>query len=63
MRFIIVGDICHPGRIDVEADTLDEALDKAEAGQFVVHDKQDDCLAFTWNGDVDTIERHEEGQE
>ncbi len=53
MQYILTGDVQHPGRISVEADTLLEALAKAEEGQFIVYDEQDDCLAFIWNGDTD----------
>jgi hypothetical protein len=55
-RWFLVGDIAHPGRICVVAYNLDEALDKANQGEFVVFDEQNDCLAFDWNGDEDSIE-------
>lgn len=55
-RYILMGDIAHPGRISVIASSLDEALEKADAGEFVVFDEQDDCLAFKWNGDEDYVE-------
>ena len=54
--FRITGDIAHPGVIKVEAETVDEALAKADAGEFVVYDEMDSCLAFTWDGDADAIE-------
>lgn len=59
MRFFLTGDIQHPGVIDVEAETAEEALEKAEAGLFIVHDEEADCLAFKWDGG--DIRRDEEG--
>jgi len=56
-KYTLVGDIKHPGRVEVEADTPNDAIVKAEAGDFAVHDEQHDCLAFDWNGDVSTIEK------
>jgi hypothetical protein len=55
-RYILMGDIAHPGKISVIASSLDEALEKADAGEFVVFDEQNDCLAFDWNGDEDSVE-------
>lgn len=57
--FLLTGDIAHAGVIAVEAETVDEALDKAEAGEFVVHDETDSCLAFTWDGDGNAITEKE----
>ena len=57
--YILVGEIRHPGRIEVEADTLDQALEKADNGEFVIYDEQNNCLAFDWNTDVESVE---EGQ-
>ena len=50
--YILVGDICHPGRITVQAETLEEAVEKADEGDFVVYDEDGKNLAFTWNRDV-----------
>lgn len=50
MRFFLTGDIQHPGVIDVEAATPEEAVEKAEAGLFIVHDEQANLLAFQWDG-------------
>ena len=55
-RYLIVGDITHPGRIEVEADSLDAAFTKAEKGDFVIYDEGATDMAFTWNGDQETIE-------
>ena len=55
-RFIFTGDIQHPGRVSVKAKTLEEALKKAEDGDFDVYDESNDCLAFEWNGDKATVE-------
>jgi len=54
-RYYLTGDIAHPGRICVVARSLDEALEKANAGEFTVFDEQNDCLAFDWNGDEDSV--------
>jgi hypothetical protein len=55
-RYFLMGDIAHPGKVSVIADSLDEALKKADAGEFTVFDEQGDCLAFDWNGDADSVE-------
>jgi len=54
-RYILTGDILHPGRICVEARSLNEALRAAGDGKFVVYGEQGDCLAFNWNGEPDTV--------
>ena len=54
--FILTGDIRHPGKIKVTAETLEEALKKADDGDFVVYDEMNKCLAFDWNGDESTVE-------
>lgn len=46
------GDILHAGVIVVEADTLDEALNKAEKGEFTVEDEQSDELCFIMDGSI-----------
>ena len=50
-KFYLTGDILKPGVVEVEAETLDEALEKAEQGEFRVYDEQDSCMGFTWCGD------------
>jgi len=55
-RFVLVGDICHPGRIVVEASTIDEAVKKAEDGDFTVWDESAKHLLFQWNGDPEMVE-------
>ena len=54
-RFMITGDICHAGRIDVEADSLGEALLKAASGEFVVHEEAANVLAFQWDGNEEEV--------
>jgi hypothetical protein len=54
--FLLVGDIRHPGTVEVEAASLEAALAKADAGDFVVHDEQGKPLAFDWNGDDGMVE-------
>ncbi len=51
MQYILTGDIAHPGRIDVEADSLDEALEKVAEGQFIIYEEEGKNLTFTWNGE------------
>lgn len=51
MKFILTGDIRHPGRVAVEADNLTDALEKADNGEFIIEDEQSDCLAFDWCGE------------
>ncbi len=58
--FILVGDILHAGRVQVNAKTFDEALKKAEAGDFVVFNETSKGLGFEWNGDDDTVEVYNE---
>lgn len=56
-RFILTGDILHPGSVVVEAKDLKEALRKADAGDFEVYDEERrKYLAFQWNGDEATVE-------
>ncbi len=50
MRYLLTGDIRHPGKIEVEAATLDQALDRADDGDFEVFDEQGKPLAFDWDG-------------
>lgn len=47
----LVGDICHPGVVTVEAESPEEAVEKAAAGDFVVHDEESGNLEFKWCGD------------
>lgn len=49
--FRLVGDICHPGTITVQADTPEEAVEKADQGDFVVEDEENKNLEFKWNHD------------
>jgi len=62
-RFILTGDIKHPGRIAVNASTLEEALRKAEDGEFSVYDESHKILAFEWNGDQNSVEELKTGDE
>ncbi len=58
-RFILTGDILHPGRVVIEARDLDEALRRAADGDFEVYDESKKQLGFEWNGDPDTVEVEE----
>lgn len=44
--FRLAGDILKPGVIEVEAETLEQAIEEAEAGNFQVIDEQDSSLGF-----------------
>lgn len=55
-RFILTGDILHPGSVVVEARDLEEALRKVEGGDFEVYDESKKHLGFQWNGDQSTVE-------
>lgn len=49
--FRLVGDICHPGTIVVQAETPEEAVELAAVGEFVVEDEESKNLLFKWCGD------------
>jgi hypothetical protein len=51
MKFILTGDILFAGRIVVEADSAEQAIQKAQEGEFEVFDKSDKHLGFTHNGE------------
>lgn len=56
-RFILTGDVLHPGSVVVKAKDLKDALKKAEAGDFEVYDEERrKFLAFEWNGDESMVE-------
>ncbi len=59
MKFYLTGDILHPGIIEVEADTLDDAINKAECGEFAIWEEQDNYLAFDWAGQAEDADGHE----
>ena len=59
--YLLVGDILHPGRILVKATSLGHALTLADNGEFGVYEEQNDCLAFHWNGDEESVEVLSEG--
>lgn len=50
-KYILTGDIRHAGRVEVEADNLEEALEKADDGDFEVLDEGGKDLAFDFCGD------------
>lgn len=58
-RYIFTGDIVRPGRVIIDADTLEDAIHVADNNGFhsVYDENQQDFLAaFNWNEDEDTIE-------
>ena len=55
-KFYLMGDIIHTGVVVVEAETLEDAINKAEVGDdFEVWDEQDKHLLFKWNEDNDSV--------
>lgn len=55
-KYILTGDILHPGRIKVEANSPEEAIAKAEVGDFLVYDEMQRHLAFDHNGETPVLE-------
>ena len=50
--FYLAGDILVPGVVAVEADTLDEAVDKAEdQNHFQIFDMDQSESGFKWSGE------------
>ena len=50
VSFILTGDIIHSGRVRVVADSQEEALKKAERGEFEVYEEHQKNLAFSFDG-------------
>jgi hypothetical protein len=51
------GDIVHGGAVDVEADSISEAISKAESGDFTrVLDEDHKSLGFIFCGDETVVE-------
>lgn len=52
--YILVGDIVHPGHVRVSAKSLDEAIEKAENGQFEIwNEASSDGVIFRFCGDTE----------
>lgn len=52
-KFIVTGDIMHAGSVVVLAESKDEAVKKAEAGEFEeVWDETDKDLGFHFDGSL-----------
>ncbi len=49
--YMLMGDIRHAGRIEVQADSPEEAIRLAEGGEFTVFEEQHKDLGFDWNGE------------
>lgn len=50
--FYLAGDILVPGVVAVEADTLEDAVEKAEDdNRFEVHDMDHSTSGFKWSGE------------
>ena len=52
MLYLFTGDIIKAGSVTVEADTLDQAIDKLADQDFTIYDEQDRPLVFRWNDDT-----------
>jgi len=52
-KYILTGDIIHAGRVEVSARSLEEAIDKAEDGDFKVVDEVNKDMKFEFCGDED----------
>jgi hypothetical protein len=61
MKFRLMGDICHPGSVIIEAENLQALLDiftpecnmlNDEAHPFSVADEQSSPLMFVWDGPI-----------
>lgn len=53
-RYELTGDVIHAGVVTVEADSLEEAIEKAEAGMFgELLDEDGKNLGFVFCGDTD----------
>ena len=50
-RFLLSGDLLQAVRVEVEASSREEAIEKARAGKFTVYDTFD--RSFSFDGDVD----------
>ena len=50
-RYYLTGDILHAGTVTVDATSLDEAIEKAEKGEFEVDDEQGTTLGFILDSD------------
>ena len=53
--YILTGDVIHAGRVEVKANSLTEAVEKAEAGSCELMEF-DRHFLFDWNGDDDSVE-------
>lgn len=61
-KFFFTGDVRHPGRVFVLANTEDEALKKLEDYEFEVYDEEDKNLAFDSNGEDPEVEDVDEAE-
>lgn len=55
--FVLCGDIIRAGRVLVRAKDKDEAIRKAEAGDFQVHDEAKRGASFVFDGGDEHIEK------
>lgn len=54
--FKLSGDILHAGFITVQARTKNEAVRRAQAGDFTIFDEMGDTLGFDWDGgDIEEV--------
>jgi len=61
MKIKLSGDICHPGMIEMEVDSIKDLLAILERkegklideeDEFKIDDEQSDCLMFIWDGHI-----------
>jgi hypothetical protein len=52
-RYLLSGDVTQAARVSTEAATREEAVRKAEAGDFVIEERVEKGADFTFDGDLD----------
>jgi hypothetical protein len=55
-RYILTGDILRAAKVSVEADSQEEAIQKAEDGDFTIYEEYHGTDGFSFDGDDDHIE-------
>lgn len=54
-RYILTGDIHRSAKVSVEADSSEEAIQKAQNGDFTIYEEFKHADGFTFDGDDDHI--------
>lgn len=55
-KYILTGDILHPGKVIVDANSPEEAVQKAAVDDFRVHSESPRHLAFKHDGETPQLE-------